>query len=762
MHSNFQRRVVAAAAGVTAAVSCLIAMPPKAAAADVGPQESLAEVIVTAQKRAERIGDVPISISAYTTEDMDRRGIRDVKDIAEVTPGVIYTENGAFNNISIRGVTSTATSGASLSAIYVDDVPVQVRTGLGAFRTTIPEVFDLDRVEVLRGPQGTLFGASAMGGAIRFLSRQPSLTETSGYVHSEVAQTKDGALSDEAGVAYGGPIIKDELGFRVSVWHRTDGGYIDHQSYLPGGANETNANSTERYAARGALTYAPSSTLKLTASLFAQEVNDRDLSRFFPVASNPSANSFVETDLLFNPVKDRFVIPSLKIEAGLGWADLTSNTSFMNRHFSQLVDYTTVIPFALGQPRPTSANDYQQLGELTTQNTFIQELRLSSPSASAPLRWTVGAYYSDARQNGVEPIAAPTFPGNLVNGLYSFYAGENFDDEELAGFGTLEYAFTRELSVLAGARVSRLTGHYLSQGAGPLFGAARTVTGSNNASPVTPKVGVNYKPTEENLFYVSAAKGYRTGGSNAPITIPNNACQLQLNALGLNNNPTYKSDTLWSFEIGSKNTLLGGRLVVDASVFHINWKNIQRTVQIPVCTAGLTLNLGDATSDGVDLSLVGRITDQLKVSLDMGYTSAKTNGTVTFSGVQYAADGEQISDYPPWTVTAALQYDFGVAREHNEYIRIENRYNAKNNGRFSFLNPDNTGAYNQTQGIDASVEQLIIRAGLIRSGFDLSAFVDNVTNAHPLLGVVTTQASSAYGARTIRPLTVGLTAIYRW
>ena len=752
-----------AAAVVVGAFAFGAAQAQEANTAAPGAQgEELQEITVTAEKRAEKLGDVPISIAAYTTEDMDLRGIRDIKDIATVTPGVIYTENGAFNNISIRGVTSTATAGASLAAIYVDDVPVQVRTGLGAFSTTLPQIFDLDRVEVLRGPQGTLFGASAMGGAIRFISPDPSLTNYSGYARAEVATTEDGALSDEAGVAYGGPIVNDELGFRVSAWHRTDGGYINHESYLPGGADQTNANSTDRYTARAALTFAPTSALKMTAAVFVQEVNDNDLGKFYPVASDPGAGKFVETDLLLNPIRDKFVLPSFKVAADFGWAEFTSNTGYLNRLFSQYVDYTTVIPAALGQPPPTTANDYQQLGEVTSQNTFVQELRLNSPASLTHWNWTVGAYYSDARQNGVETIAAPTFPGALVNGVYSYDAGERFDDEELAGFGNVEYSFGNGLSLLAGVRVSDLTNHYFSQGAGPLFGSARTVVGLNKATPVTPKFGINYKLDQDNLIYVSAAKGYRVGGSNAPITIPDDACQEQLNALGLNNNPTYKPDSLWSYEIGSKNTLFGGRLAVDASVFHIDWTNIQRTVQIPVCTAGLTLNLGNATSDGFDLALQGRITDHLKANLDIGYTSAKTAETVTFSGVQYAAKGEQISDYPPWTSTVALEYLFETAQEHNEYIRAENRYNSKNNGSFSFLNPANTGAYNQTQGIDAAVEDLILRAGIIRGGFDLSVFVNNATNQHPLLAVVTTEASSAYGAETIRPRTVGLTAVFHW
>lgn len=773
MSSHLRRGFFAVASAVV--ISCLPAHPAISAEGDTAAQTTaqaadqttgqatdqttnqLAEIVVTAEKRAEPLGHVPISISAYDTKEMDLRGIADLTDIAQVTPGLIYTENGAFNNISIRGITSTSTAGASLVAIYVDDVPVQVRTGLGAFRTDIPQIFDLDRVEVLRGPQGTLFGASAMGGVIRFIDRDPSLTDYSGYARSEIAQTDGGALSDEAGVAYGGPIIDDKLGFRVYAWDQTDGGYINHFSYIPGGAHETDANSTDRYAARGALAYAPNDAVRVTAAVFTQEVVNNDLGKFYPDVSDPSDNDFVETDLLLNPINDKYTIPSLKIDATLGWADFTSNTGYLHRLFQQYVDYTTVIPAALGEPLPTTSNEYQQLGEFTTQNTFVQELRLTSPSVLTQWNWVAGLYFSDARQNGVENIAAPTFPGALVNGLYSYDAGEDFNDKSVAAYGNLEYSITRQLSVSAGVRVSRLTGNYFSQGAGPLFGPARTVTGYTTDTPVTPKFGINYKPNSQNLIYVSAAKGFREGGSNAPITIPNAACEDQLEALHLTSNPGYNPDSLWSYELGSKNELLGGSLVIDASVFHITWHDIQRTVQIPVCTAGLTLNLGDGISNGFDLALQSQLTDHLTVSLDMGYTSAETAHTVTFVGVQYAAEGEQISDEPPWTVTAAIQYNLDHA-----YFRIENRYLSKNNGNFSFLNPANTGSYNATEGIDDSVEDLILRAGLTWGGFDLSMFVNNATNQHPLLGLVTTRASSAYGAETIRPLTVGLTGIYHW
>src|SRR5262249_3981194 len=238
--------------------ACLLAGGSILAAPSVPAQEGLEEVVVTATKRADPISKVPISVAALTQEAMDSQGVRNIEDIVAQTPGVSINKSpggGTGTIISIRGISSNA--GASTTGVYIDDTPIQARNNAVNFSgTSFPEVFDLERVEVLRGPQGTLFGAGAEGGVVRFLSVQPSLTTYSGYSRAEVSGTDHGTPSGEFGIAYGGPIVENVLGFRVSAWDRHDGGYVDRQSWS-GSSSESKPDWANTKVLRAALTYAP-------------------------------------------------------------------------------------------------------------------------------------------------------------------------------------------------------------------------------------------------------------------------------------------------------------------------------------------------------------------------------------------------------------------------------------------------------------------------------------------------------------------------
>src|SRR3984885_12512583 len=222
----------------------------------------LETVVVTATRRSEQLSKVPESISAFTAQRIDQLNAKSIADLVAYTPGVTFDTES--KDISIRGVNSTA--GDATTGIYIDDTPIQLRSlGFGS-DNTLPSVFDLERVEVLRGPQGTLFGAGSEGGTVRYITPQPSLTDYSVYAKSEVSDTQDGAPSYEAGVAVGGPIVDDELGFRLSVWGRRDGGYIDRVNYQTDQVTEQNANSQDTYSVRGALLFQPTPQFSITPS----------------------------------------------------------------------------------------------------------------------------------------------------------------------------------------------------------------------------------------------------------------------------------------------------------------------------------------------------------------------------------------------------------------------------------------------------------------------------------------------------------------
>ncbi|MDE2353271.1 MAG: TonB-dependent receptor plug domain-containing protein, partial [Alphaproteobacteria bacterium] len=232
-------------------VSAVAIMPATAASAQTGTPstdqgtaagaDKLEEVVVTATRRAEALSKVPASISAFTTEKMDTLDVKNFSDLVKFTPGVTFDQHSS--NISIRGVNSNA--GDATTGIYIDDTPIQLRTlGFGS-DNTLPAVFDLQRVEVLRGPQGTLFGAGSEGGTVRYITPQPSLTDYSIYAKGEVSTTEGGDPSYEGGVAVGGPLVDGKLGFRISAWHRRDGGYIDQVNYLTGATMQKNSNFTD-------------------------------------------------------------------------------------------------------------------------------------------------------------------------------------------------------------------------------------------------------------------------------------------------------------------------------------------------------------------------------------------------------------------------------------------------------------------------------------------------------------------------------------
>ncbi|WP_395672845.1 TonB-dependent receptor plug domain-containing protein, partial [Phenylobacterium sp.] len=181
------------------------------------------EIVVTATRQAQVLSRVPVSVSAYTQETMDKKGVKSIDDVARFTPGVRF--DAADNSISIRGISSGA--GAGTTGIYIDDTPIQMRALGFSADDSLPAIFDLERVEILRGPQGTLFGAGSQGGTVRYITPQPSLTDYSSFARAEVATIAHGGRNYEGGVAVGGPIVQDKLGFRVSAWTRRDGGWID-------------------------------------------------------------------------------------------------------------------------------------------------------------------------------------------------------------------------------------------------------------------------------------------------------------------------------------------------------------------------------------------------------------------------------------------------------------------------------------------------------------------------------------------------------
>jgi outer membrane receptor protein involved in Fe transport len=472
---------LAAAPAEPASQAPIATAPPSpfspAAAAPLG------EVTVTAERRAQAASRTPISLVAYGPRAVERRGLHNIDDIARLTPGVDFTRTG-FGNVSriaVRGLISKI--GAATAALYVDDAPMMVRT-LGFTSINIyPSTFDLDRIEVLRGPQGTLFGAGAIGGAVRFITPEPGLDHWSGKARGELATVAHGEANYEAGAVIDGPLVKDKAGVRLTLWTRRDGGFIDHVDRNTGELRQKDSNRLDTYLARLAFTFKPTERLSISPRVYFQDRRLRDNNFFWEAFSDAKAGRFANAAQVSQPDRDRGVLSMVKLGYDLGWARLDSDTSLFWRGEKQRIDYSTFIPSsALGAPVVRRFPNYVAWSDMENkQNIFTQEVRLQSKGDEG-LRWLVGGFYADnrqrARQLTIDPQADALVRAAtgysfqqatgqaLISGLYSYRGDETAYDHQLAAFGELRYEVLPKLTATAGVRVSSVRFRFVSDRAG--------------------------------------------------------------------------------------------------------------------------------------------------------------------------------------------------------------------------------------------------------------------------------------------------------
>jgi len=801
------------------------ALAQNAPGTDAGAAEesgALKEIVVTATRHEESLSKVPESISAYTQEDMDQRGMKDFTDIVRYTPGVSIDQTGT-NAISIRGISSSA--GAGTTGIYLDDTPIQMRSLGFNPDDTLPKTFDLDRVEVLRGPQGTLFGAGSEGGTVRYILTQPSLTKDSTYARSEVSFTQYGEPSYEAGVAHGGPIIDGTLGFRASVWFRRDGGWIDRVDPTSGAVVDSNANHQQTLVLRLAGIWKPLDAVTVTPSIFYQDKQEHDVSTYWPSSSNPSSGVFNNANPDRIPVPDRFYLPALKIDVDLSGMRLVSDTSYYVRNELtgyEGTDYNLSYYQGIGWPAAVEAVDvnpaYYPLIDtngvhlppgLTNyrspatvknqQRSFTQELRLQSDDPSSRWTWTVGAFFQASRELSLEEIHDPmadalleALYGEDLEDIYGFPLLGNGDsyynfnvshDHQIAGFGEVTYALTDQWKLTLGGRVAKTSFDIYNYSDGPQNYGPETSPnyGHQSETPFTPKASVAYQLDQSNLFYATYAKGFRVGGANPPLPT---FCNDDLANAGYANGAplTYKSDSTQSFEIGAKDNF-NNVLKLASSVYYIRWNHIQQNVYIAgSCGLQFTDNLGTAVAKGFDLqadAALGPIT----LEAAAGFTSARF---VANSPHGLAFDGDAISGQaainaspgtnPPWNVAIGAQYNFVVA-DHKSYARLDYEFESRNPWLAAVQDPRSIPEY--TGGVAGgttpysytlpSTTFVQFRTGTTFGAWETSFFIDNLLNSHTTTNYESTFIDAnypgippgpQYNNYTFRPRTFGITATF--
>lgn len=728
---------------------------------------TLHEVIVTAEKRAEALDTVPISAIVLSGETMARLDVTRMRDIAEITPGIAFESSSQWGpailtDVTVRGISSTATIngtkssiGSATTGVYIDDIPITMPQS--SFSNPYPVTFDLARVEILRGPQGTLFGGRSEGGAVRFITTEPSTTSFHGIAGVEGSATDRGSPTFQAEAAAGGPIIEGLLGARASVFLQRDGGYVARVDPLTGATLDPAANRSTTRAARLAFLIEPSASIRITPSVMYQSTDLHDSPSFFVDLSDAGSGSFRNGKLLRQPASDTFSLSSLKVQAAWAASELTAITSWFDRTTGATVDTTntTGAQFGgfgnpLGPAYPSSYANAVPTQLAGQQHQFTQEIRLSSRDVTAPVGWLAGLFYSHVRQETTTvsySILAPRSP-------YITYQTQN-GNADLAAFGDLTLRFSSRWRGFAGARLTRARTEVSAQALGFVYPTPGLVQAVLHETPLTPRLGLIYQDGPGHLFYATAAKGFRTGGTNP---VRPDMCE-----------PTsvhpYGGDSLWSYELGTKHALLDGRLRFDGSVFYIAWKNIQSDAVAP-CTYPDIVNAGSATSKGFDVTIDFSAGERTELSLAVAFVDARYSSTAKLGTDVIVARGTAVGGAlyspPPWSATLSAEHRVPLGDELSVYAGVEYVVRSHNPGPFLESDPASS-AYNPGLRSDPATHRLDLRIGLTRSALDVKLSVLNVLDSTPILLRDTDVAtSSLYYGQTFRPRTVALSLTRRF
>jgi iron complex outermembrane recepter protein len=724
-------------------VACILASwcDQKSAAADADPPSSttLTEVVVTATKREESLQNVPLSITALSAQTLERAGIETFEDYAQKIPNLTFASGLGImdaRQVAIRGVQGVDTTG-----FYIDDLPIPA--------TMDPRVVDLQRIEVLRGPQGTLYGATSMGGTIRMITQAPDPNDSSGQVHVLGSRVFQGGGGYQTDAMVNIPLIEHQAALRLSAFSGNDGTFINRVFPNPADPAELTSVKVARddfYGGMASILWKPTDDLTIRPLLMVQSSSLNG----FPLADK-TAESLLQLRSfdIEEPASDRWTYGGISVKYASPIGDLVSASSWFSRHVYEDEDISEWTAAVLGTPLlPSTIQTWKP------QHSFVEELRFAS-RFNAPIQFTGGIYVQrqagDYNQNstvpGLNAASGGIFGTNL---LYADY-GPGKDNED-AAFGELTYNINSQWSVTGGLRYSKITVGQYFYSTGIAASGAMIPGSTETEHDVNPKAVIRYETSEDLTFYALAAKGFRPGdGQMAP---PSTFCGADYAADGLTPQDlaSYKADSLWNYEIGAKSRLFDRRVTLDTALFWIDWKNLQQ-LQRFTCGYDFTVNAGAARSRGGEIELSAIPVDQLQLTAGVGYTDAKITAT---SPELLTPVGEPVQQIAPWTVNMSADYSFPVWRSYEGFVRADASYTDHS---FSANNDPVNLRLRPAYDIEN------IRTGMRTRQWDIAAFVDNIRDTHANLGDNQSQGGEDPGRPRIlvnRPRTIGIEATMRW
>jgi iron complex outermembrane recepter protein len=684
--------------------------------------EELQEIVVTAQKREERLIDVPQSVTVLSASDLARLGATQFSDFANTIPGMSYQTAGAgFTSVTLRGIT-TGYDISPTVGVYVDDVPYGASTTFVQAAQTALDVglFDLERIEVLRGPQGTLYGASTMGGLLKYVTNAPDPSGFSGSARVGVSDTANGGVNYYGAATINMPTLTNQA-VRLSGFESHDAGYIDNV-----GLNVNDANEGDIYGGRLDYLFKMAGALSVRVTFFAQDISrDGETTADYTRAGQPYG-SLGQNRVLPEPFTGRFRLGSATVAYDFAAATLTSITSYQTDYEHNVYDVSAIyVPIfqSIGLP-------YTKLGLPSTQNTdkVTQEIRLASRSTGS-FEWLVGGFYthedSYIAQYFVDQTGTPT-PTITTLPQPSIY-------EEYAGFGDLTWHLAKEFDVTGGVRVAH-NDQTFSEPPNP--GSVRS-----SETVTTYLANARYHFGDHSTAYVRYATGYRPGGPNYRLKDPVTGV--------LAGPPAFDADKLQSYEGGFKAETSDGRFGFDFATYYIDWNNIQ-VLAIQDGLAYRTNAPGGATVKGAELTLTARPVDDLLLSGAFAYQDAYLKEAVPALS---APAGERLPAVPRWT--AAVNADWVIL--HNDLQPSVGATYRYVDHRLASLSPP--AGFTELYTLP-SYSTLDVRLAATFGSVNAQFYVHNLTDEHGQVSNLYPQ----FGARIaiLQPRTVGMLATLKF
>jgi iron complex outermembrane receptor protein len=770
-----------------------------AVAQDAGDVSSgvIEEVVVTAQKRSESIQDIPFAITALSQDALDRAGISSLEEFAYKVPGLAVSgQSNGRTQLNIRGINSDEvrrdnTRVSETVGIYFDEIPLST-----ALYNPDLAPFDLARVEVLRGPQGTLYGSGSLAGTIRLVSRAPVMDEFEGLIDAGFASVKSGDVGYSVKGMVNLPLSEGAVAARIAAYQVERAGWIDNLSDGPGGNDDVNKNN--KWGIRASLLWTPTDRLAIRPT-YIHQVTDNDgtaadnvdatgVQRLVTVGTLSAAQAFdpsgkyEQWKYLSQFHDDEVDIVNLLINYDFDNFEVTSSSSYTERDlrvFANISDSNLGGGF-FPAPPPATGGSVNVLGvgldDLKSIESFAQEVRLTSTHAG-DFQWIAGVYYSDIDVDYHQPLGVTDPRGisgsPLVAALYSDYGEapgillrtrDDLSTEQVAVFGEVTYRFAERVNATAGLRWFDVSQDFNRLESGRLTGSASLVTTSSTTKDdgFNPRFLLSYEATEDVLLSAQAAKGFRLGGPQLfvpTVATPTLDCPSELAALGAGYDPDgFDSETLWNYELAVKSTLMDGTAQFNASAFLIDYNNLQITTRLN-CGFSFTDNAEGAESVGIEFEFQAVLAKNLTLGFGGSYTDTELDADLSS---REASKGDELIYVPNVKLNAFIDWSRPVTDTLTGYFSLNYQYT----GEVEMFYPNSTRLPGSRRNRTADEYHTAnLRVGVEAEKWELALVINNIWNEYATTYVDSINPGGPGGwvtDTTIRPRTIGLNAKYRF